>query len=74
MAKELLVEMNRKDRERVGKAEAGDDGSTTPTRPTPRSTRTEASLPKIEMPTFDGEVTQWQSFWDQFMAIIDNSG
>ena len=73
MAKELLIKLNRKDRETVGNAEAGDDGSTTPTRPTPRSTRTEARLPKIEMPKFDGEVTQWQSFWDQFRAIIDNS-
>ena len=42
-------------------------------RPTPRSTRPEARLPKIEMPKFDGKVTQWQSFWDQFTAIIDNS-
>ena len=73
MAKELLIKLNRKDRETVGNAEAGDDGSTTPTRPTPRSTRTEARLPKIEMPKFGGKVTQWQSFWDQFTAIIDNS-
>ena len=73
MAKELLIKLNRKDRETVGNAEADDDGSTTPTRPTPRSTRTKTRLPKIEMPKFDGEVTQWQSFCDQFTAIIDNS-
>ena len=73
MAKELLIKLYRKDRETVGNAEAGDDGSTTPTRPTLRSTRTEARLFKAEMPKFVVEVTQWQSFWDQFTAIIDNS-
>ena len=33
----------------------------------------EASLPKLELPSFHGEVTSWQSFWDQFMAIVDSS-
>ena len=72
-AKELLVKMNRKDSEVVGVTQADNDGSTTPPRPPSTRTRTEARLPKIEMPKFDGEVTQWQSFWDQFTAIIDNS-
>lgn len=28
-------------------------------------------LPKLELPKFSGEVTQWQSFWDQFNSHID---
>ena len=33
----------------------------------------EASLPKLELPTFSGDVTKWPSFWDQFSAVIDGS-
>ena len=33
----------------------------------------EASLPKLELPTFSGDVTKWPSFWDQFTAVIDGS-
>ncbi|XP_068233489.1 uncharacterized protein [Palaemon carinicauda] len=32
-----------------------------------------ARLPKLELPRFDGEITQWQSFWDQFSSPIDNT-
>ena len=32
-----------------------------------------AKLPKIELPKFTGDVTEWQSFWDKFVAIIDTS-
>ncbi|GFR97850.1 hypothetical protein ElyMa_006334700 [Elysia marginata] len=71
-AKELLVEINRKDSGERN-AQADDDGLTTSPRPTLRSTKTKARLPKIEMPKFDGEMTRWQSFCDQFTAIIDNS-
>ena len=28
------------------------------------------NLPKFELPKFDGDVMQWQSFWDQFSAHI----
>ena len=30
-------------------------------------------LPKLELPKFNGEVTEWQSFWDQFSSHVDNS-
>ena len=33
----------------------------------------EASLPKLELPTFSGDVTKWPGFWDQFTAVIDGS-
>ena len=33
----------------------------------------EAKLPKLELPLFDGEPTDWTSFWDQFAAIVDSS-
>ena len=32
-----------------------------------------AKLPKLELPVFSGLHTEWQPFWDQFSAIIDNS-
>ncbi|KAK4317024.1 hypothetical protein Pmani_011836 [Petrolisthes manimaculis] len=32
---------------------------------------TNVKLPKLELPKFNGEVTQWQSFWDQFFSHID---
>ena len=28
-------------------------------------------LPKIDVPTFDGELLHWQAFWDQFSISID---
>ena len=34
---------------------------------------TEARLPKLELPMFEGEVVQWPAFWDQFEAMVDNS-
>ena len=34
---------------------------------------TEAKLPKLELPSFGGEVTQWTSFWEQFQAVIHDS-
>ncbi|XP_064648538.1 uncharacterized protein LOC135500816 [Lineus longissimus] len=30
-------------------------------------------LPKIELPKFRGDVTQWQSFWDKFNALVDKT-
>ena len=32
-----------------------------------------AKLPKIELPKFKGDVTQFKEFWDQFSATIDSS-
>ncbi|XP_064113307.1 uncharacterized protein LOC135219976 [Macrobrachium nipponense] len=32
---------------------------------------TNVKLPKLELPKFSGEVTQWQSFWDQYTSHID---
>jgi len=32
---------------------------------------TNVKLPKLELPKFSGEVTQWQSFWDQYSSHID---
>ena len=27
-------------------------------------------LPKLEVPTFDGDILHWQSFWEQFCVIV----
>ena len=32
-----------------------------------------AKLPKLELPKFSGQVTEWQSFWDKFTAIVHES-
>ncbi|XP_068208330.1 uncharacterized protein [Palaemon carinicauda] len=32
-----------------------------------------ARLLKLEVPRFDGQMTQWQSFWDQFSSHIDDT-
>ncbi len=37
------------------------------------SVAAKARLPKLELPKFHGEVTQWQSFWDQFTSHIGNT-
>ena len=33
----------------------------------------QAKLPKLELPKFNGKITQWQSFWDQFSSHIDDT-
>lgn len=30
-------------------------------------------LPRLELPKFNGKVTEWQSFWDRFAAIVDEA-
>lgn len=38
------------------------------------STRSNHKLPKLTMPTFAGDILQWQTFWDSFeSAVHDNS-
>lgn len=32
----------------------------------------EAKLPKLVLPKFSGEVTEWTTFWDQFCVAVDN--
>ena len=39
----------------------------------PTGATSDAKLPKLELPTFSGKVTEWPSFWDQFTAIIHKS-
>ena len=31
-----------------------------------------AKLPKLTLPSFSGEYTQWVSFWDQFSTLVDS--
>lgn len=33
----------------------------------------EVKLPKLELPKFKGDVTEWQSFWDQFRSHTDDT-
>ena len=37
------------------------------------STTATARLPKLELPKFKGEVTEWISFWDQYSAHIGST-
>ena len=62
-ASERLSELLKKDKSDDGN---GSDMSAS-------STNTKVKLPKLELPKFTGEVTEWQSFWDQFKSHIDDS-
>ena len=33
----------------------------------------QAKLPRLELPVFSGDYTKWQTFWDQFIATVDES-
>lgn len=35
--------------------------------------RSEVKLPRLELPKYAGELTEWQSFWDRFEALVDQS-
>ena len=35
--------------------------------------KTEVKLPRLELPKFSGELTDWQSFWDRFEALVNQS-
>ena len=38
-----------------------------------RREKVNARLPKIELPKFRGDPSNWQPFWDKFLAIVDES-
>ena len=33
--------------------------------------RSEVKLPRLELPKYAGELTEWQSFWDRFEVLVD---
>ena len=39
---------------------------------TPSSGSLTTKLPKLTLPSFSGEYTQWVSFWDQFTTLVDS--
>ena len=39
--------------------------------PSSHSDTTEVNLPKVNLPFFDGNPLNWQSYWDQFQASVD---
>lgn len=39
----------------------------------PMAHQTKAKLPKLVLPKFRGDVTQWQNFWDSFNTSIHNN-
>lgn len=48
----------------------GSDETTAPITTAPKGVR----LPKIDVPTFDGNLINWRTFWEQFcVAIHDRS-
>ena len=34
---------------------------------------TDVKLPKLNLPVFNGDMLQWQSFWEQFVAAVDST-
>ena len=47
--------------------------STTHTRVTTSSAHQNARLPKLTLPTFNGEQLQWETFWDSFDAAVNSN-
>ena len=47
--------------------------STTHTRVTTSSAHQNARLPKLTLPTFNGEPLQWETFWDSFDAAVNSN-
>ena len=37
------------------------------------SSHLQAKLPRLELPKFGGDLTEWQSFWDKFTAMVDQT-
>lgn len=35
--------------------------------------KSEVKLPRLELPKFAGELTEWQPFWDRYEALVDQS-
>ena len=65
-AAQKLVDLD-KAADKVKKALDDGDGASTV------STSSSVKLPRLELPKFSGELTQWQSFWDLFVAMVDDS-
>ena len=40
---------------------------------TERTHQTYTRLPKLPLPTFDGNPLEWQAFWDSFTAAVDSN-
>ena len=40
------------------------------TTPTKASEATATKLPKLELPTFHGDILQWKNFWEQFCVSV----
>lgn len=40
--------------------------------PEPSSYTSQAKLPKLQLPDFDGDVLKWGPFWEQFVAVVDS--
>jgi len=40
---------------------------------TSQSSQSVSRLPKLSLPTFNGDPLSWQTFWDSFVAAVDSS-
>ena len=38
-----------------------------------KSSEVRIKLPKLELPKFNGDIKQWQGFWDQFDSSINKN-
>ena len=37
----------------------------------PSSASVESKLPKLRLPSFSGDMREWEGFWEQFVAAVD---
>jgi hypothetical protein len=76
-AEEILVRAKsvRKDATRLLQKSNGEEGSDVGSNQTSSNKHSgpQVRLPKLELPSFGGNVLQWQPFWDQFKAGVGDT-
>ncbi|KAK7072445.1 hypothetical protein SK128_024235, partial [Halocaridina rubra] len=66
---QLLAEMVKGELSNNQTSQGSDFGGSSNKSNAPASVR----LPKLELPKFHVEFTEWQSFWDRFVALVDDT-
>ena len=68
----LLEEKEKRESKHVGKESAGSN-STAAQAPLSLGPKVQVKLPKIDLPTFDGDVLSWQSYYQSIkVSVVDN--
>ena len=71
-AVKLLMSLSQRGK-KSGEAEAHEDDRLSNAGSTASADLSSVRLPKLELPRFDGTITKWQQFWDNFSAVVDST-